>query len=64
LRFDFFTAFSQDGKIIEQVQYTLPDSLIEKLPTIVTEAQSMSETVNFYRITYLSDGLKGERLFS
>jgi dipeptidyl aminopeptidase/acylaminoacyl peptidase len=53
-----FTAFSQDGKIIEQVQYTLPDSLIEKLPTIVTEAQSISETVNFYRITYLSDGLK------
>jgi dipeptidyl aminopeptidase/acylaminoacyl peptidase len=43
-------SFSQDGKIIEQQSYTLPDTI----PGI----GAVMNTVQFYRITYLSDGLK------
>lgn len=47
---------SQDGKIIEQVPFSIPDSI--KIRDAKYFDWPLIETVNFYHITYLSDGLK------
>lgn len=49
-----FAVYCQDGKIIEKKSYTLPDSIIRSVP----EGEALRQAVDFYRITYLSDGLK------
>jgi dipeptidyl aminopeptidase/acylaminoacyl peptidase len=48
--------YSQNGKIIEKKPYPLPDSV-----TSIFESKNMEldlNIINFYRIVYLSDGLK------
>lgn len=49
---------SQDGKIIDQKQFFLPDSIVSALQKNLAGVRSAIDSVNFYRITYLSDGLK------
>ncbi|MEO7487026.1 MAG: prolyl oligopeptidase family serine peptidase, partial [Ferruginibacter sp.] len=53
---NFFQAKSQNGKIIDQVPFELPDSI--KVRDAKYFDWKLIETVNFYHITYLSDGLK------
>jgi dipeptidyl aminopeptidase/acylaminoacyl peptidase len=50
----YATARSQDGKILDQVPYTLPDSVL----SVLEKTEPGIRNVNFFRITYLSDGLK------
>jgi dipeptidyl aminopeptidase/acylaminoacyl peptidase len=52
------SAQPQDGKIIEQVSFALPDSTIRKIEKNVPAIKTTLSTVNFYHITYLSDRLK------
>jgi len=49
-------ATAQDGKIIEQIPFSLPDSI--KIRDAKYFDWKLIETVNFYHITYMSDGLK------
>lgn len=58
LIFIYFTASSQDVKIVEQTQFFLPDSSVAKYQKAIKDIKSAIDSVNFYRITYLSDGLK------
>ncbi len=51
-------ANAQNGKIIEQKPYKLADSSIVKIIKTLPEAKSQAENIDFFRITYLSDGLK------
>jgi dipeptidyl aminopeptidase/acylaminoacyl peptidase len=53
-----FISRAQDGKIVDQTLYTAADSTVQKLRKIDTTIEQIVQTVNFYRITYLSDGLK------
>jgi dipeptidyl aminopeptidase/acylaminoacyl peptidase len=50
--------FSQDGKIIEQTEYTNADSIITSAEKAIPGIRMAAENVKFYHITYLSDGLK------
>lgn len=54
-----FTLFAaaQDGKIIEQTLLTVADSTVQSLKKIDTTS-GITQAVNFYHITYMSDGLK------
>ena len=45
----FLSSASQDGKIVEQTKYTVPDSI---------RSQKNRTPALFYTITYLSDGMK------
>lgn len=49
---------AQDGRIIQQTSFTLSGSMAAKVSNLVPELKSILSAVNFYRITYLSDGLK------
>jgi len=51
-------AFSQDGKLIEQTEYNYTDSVIGVVESIIPGIRADVEKTRFYRITYLSDGLK------
>jgi dipeptidyl aminopeptidase/acylaminoacyl peptidase len=51
-------ANSQNGKIIEQNPYVIADSVIAKIEKTCPTARALTSSVDFYRITYLSDGLK------
>ena len=53
-----FISRAQDGKIVDQTLYTVADSTVQKLRKIDSTIEQIVQTVNFYRITYLSDGLK------
>lgn len=53
---NYFQAKSQDGKIIDQVPFELPDSI--KVRDAKYFDWKLIETVNFYHITYLSDELR------
>lgn len=57
-----FPGKAQNGKIIEQVAYSYPDSVIERNAKYLE--RTLMESVDFYRITYLSDGLKVKRYLS
>jgi len=51
--------FSQDGKILEKNSITIHDSIWTRLKTRDSAlAQKIKGEVDFYRISYLSDGLK------
>ncbi|GAB3171842.1 alpha/beta hydrolase family protein [Telluribacter humicola] len=52
------SARSQTKKIIEQVPITLSTKSIDSLAKIAPRIRSILSTVDFYHITYLSDGLK------
>jgi dipeptidyl aminopeptidase/acylaminoacyl peptidase len=53
-----FFAKAQDGKLVEQKEYTVADSNITKLKKINPGIDTIVGKVKFYDITYLSDGLK------
>jgi len=54
----FGRANAQDGTIIEQKQYVIPDSTIDQIEKRLPGSKSLISTVDFFKITYLSDGLK------
>jgi len=58
LLFTYNFAHSQNGKIIEQTDFTVPDSSIRKIEKLVPNIRSILSATNFYHISYLSDGLK------
>jgi len=51
-------AISQDGKIIDQTPYQIADSSIRKFQQTIPDLSSIINSVDFFSITYLSDGLK------
>jgi len=53
-----FNANSQNGKIIEQKPYVFADSTIAKIGKTLPNAKSLVDNIDFFKITYLSDGLK------
>jgi dipeptidyl aminopeptidase/acylaminoacyl peptidase len=50
--------FSQNGKIIEHKPYMIADSVIAKIEKTIPEAKSLRDNADFFKIVYLSDGLK------
>jgi dipeptidyl aminopeptidase/acylaminoacyl peptidase len=53
-----FVSKAQNGKIVEQNLFLVADSIVARLATIDSSARQIANTVNFYHLTYLSDGLK------
>lgn len=51
------SAYAQNGKILIQEQYTLSEDEISRFKR-TKEPHKIQESVAFYKITYLSDGLK------
>jgi dipeptidyl aminopeptidase/acylaminoacyl peptidase len=51
-------ARSQDGKILERQPYVFADSTLARISKVNHAAGEVVRDVDFYRITYLSDGLK------
>jgi len=51
-------ANAQNGKLLEQQSYAIHDSMVKRLLLIDTAAIRIPKAVDFYHITYLSDGLK------
>jgi dipeptidyl aminopeptidase/acylaminoacyl peptidase len=51
-------AISQNGKIIEMKPYVIPDTVVERFEKTFPDTRSIISTVDFFQITYLSDGLK------
>jgi dipeptidyl aminopeptidase/acylaminoacyl peptidase len=51
-------SWSQDGKIIEQTEYTNADSIVSNAEKLIPDIRAAIAKVSFYHITYLSDGLK------
>jgi dipeptidyl aminopeptidase/acylaminoacyl peptidase len=49
---------AQDGKILNKEPLVLHDSILNRIGAIDTFLRSELNHINFYRITYLSDGLK------
>jgi dipeptidyl aminopeptidase/acylaminoacyl peptidase len=61
LLFLFFhctSSFSQNGKIIEQKKYSLSDTTITKIERTIPRVKNILSSIDIYKITYLSDGLK------
>ncbi|MBK9731018.1 MAG: prolyl oligopeptidase family serine peptidase [Chitinophagaceae bacterium] len=52
------TAHSQDGKIVSQTPYTIADSSIKKWIKNIPDLNAIINSIDFFSITYLSDGLK------
>jgi dipeptidyl aminopeptidase/acylaminoacyl peptidase len=50
--------YSQNGKIIQQSAYKIADSTVQVMEKTVKDIRSVIASVNFYQITYVSDGLK------
>lgn len=53
-----YSAQGQNGTIIERNQYQVSDSIITNLQKTLPIVHTIITQVNFYHITYLSDGLK------
>ena len=51
-------AVSQDGKLLSQTPYTVTDSSVSQWEKIIPDIRALLNTVEFFSITYLSDGLK------
>ena len=59
LIFNYSAIKSQDGKIIEQTKIMAsPDSLLKPSSPFYTMLKKILDSVDIFRITYLSDGLK------
>ena len=54
----FFSAGAQNGAIIKQTPYTIADSSREQLEKMYAPTDSILRQVDFFSITYLSEGLK------
>jgi dipeptidyl aminopeptidase/acylaminoacyl peptidase len=50
--------YSQDGKLLEKVSFTLSDSIVNVLKIQYSDIAANIYNLNYSRITYLSDGLK------
>lgn len=59
-----FLSFGQDGKIIEKTPYEVPADTLKKLAGFFPDLNTIISSVNFYKIVYLSDGLKVKGLLS
>lgn len=49
---------AQNGTIVSNVPFSFPEPTIERLERKVPELKSILSSVNFYRIAYISDGLR------
>lgn len=54
----FSSAKCQEVQLLEQIPFSLPDSTLAKIQKDITKIRSVVALINFYHITYLSDGLK------
>jgi dipeptidyl aminopeptidase/acylaminoacyl peptidase len=54
----FKQSTAQDGKIIDQMQVVMNDSLLGSIARYRPEVKEINDSVVIYKITYLSDGLK------
>ena len=52
------TLQSTNGKIIEQISFTVPDKIIDKVERSDPGIKAMISEVNLFHLTYISDGLK------
>ena len=52
------TSYSQNGKMIEQTNYTIADTTIGKIEKTIPGVRKLLGVVDIYKIIYLSDGLK------
>jgi dipeptidyl aminopeptidase/acylaminoacyl peptidase len=52
------TTHAQNGKIVEQKPYTFADSSIALIQRTVPSIKNLISNVDFFKIVYLSDGLK------
>ncbi|CAN5738305.1 prolyl oligopeptidase family serine peptidase [soil metagenome] len=57
-------AISQDGKIIDQTSYSIADSSLKKFQRVAPDISTIINSVDFFSITYLSDGLKVKGYFA
>lgn len=57
-------SYSQNGKIIEKTPYEVPADTLKKLAGFFPDLNNIISSVNFYKIVYLSDGLKVKGLLS
>ena len=55
---------AQNGKIIEKTPYELPDTTVQRLSGLLPDLQTVLGSVNFFKIVYLSDGLKVKGLLA
>ncbi len=53
-----FSGYSQDGKLIDQRPYFFVDSVVQKISKTQPNSRSTIEEVDFFKVTYLSDGHK------
>ena len=53
----YVRTYSQNGKIIQLEPYVLQDSSISKMERYVPNMKALASSVDFFKITYLSDGL-------
>ncbi|WP_223033102.1 alpha/beta hydrolase family protein [Hanstruepera marina] len=51
-------AHSQDGKIVNKETFVISDSIINRISSFDAELAEELDELNFYKITYLSDGLR------
>ena len=49
---------AQNGKIIEQKPYVFADTTISRIEKTISNARTLINNVDFFKIIYLSDGLK------
>ncbi len=49
---------AQNGSIVRQTKVSLPDTMLNRIAKSYPEIKSFNDSVNAYKITYLSDGLK------
>lgn len=55
---NYFPGWAQDGKLIEKKQFTIPDSVLQRLQRDPSLLAKIKDSILFFRIVYLSDGLK------
>lgn len=53
-----FNAYSQDGKIVNKEAFVFTDSIMNRINTLDSNLAEKLGKLNFYKISYLSDGLK------
>lgn len=53
-----FNVFSQDGKIVTKNKFIISDSIQNRIQSFDPDLAAELEHLNFYKLSYLSDGLK------
>lgn len=49
---------AQDGKLLDKAEFHIADSVMQRISAFDPDLSSVLKAVRFYRLTYLSDGLK------